>query len=91
MRREQVLRVMGTAGGAMLGAGGMSLSGKTPNGQHFIANPRRVWLVESSEAAIRGRDLGPVGALARQARLRDFLIPQRGLFAVAQAVLHPAI
>jgi hypothetical protein len=41
--------------------------------------------VKSSYAIIRGVDAGPLGPLAEQARLRDFLIPQRGVFAVAQA------
>jgi hypothetical protein len=47
-----------------------------------------VWVVESSHAIIRGLDAGPLGPLAEQARLRDFLIPQRGVFAVVRAFLR---
>jgi len=53
----------------------MNLAGRTPNGQEFVASPRQVWLVKSSQAIIRGADAGPEGPLAEQ---RDFLIPQRG-------------
>ena len=66
----------------------MNLAGKTPNGHEFIANPQRLWLIDSSHAILNGLDLGPAGALARQARLSDFFIPQRGLFAVARAFLE---
>jgi hypothetical protein len=48
----------------------------------------RVWLIDSSRAILNGLDLGPAGALAQQARLNDFFIPQRGLFAVAEACLQ---
>jgi hypothetical protein len=68
----------------------MNLAGRTPNGQEFVANPRQVWLLKSSHAIIRGVDAGPVGPLAEQARLRDFLIPQRGVFAVVRAFLGTA-
>jgi hypothetical protein len=67
----------------------MNLTG-TPNGHEFIANPQRVWLINSSHAVLNGMDLGPVGALDRQARLDDFFIPQRGLFALARAFLANA-
>ena len=66
----------------------MNLAGKTPNGHEFIANPQRLWLIDSSHATLNGLDFGPPGALARQARLNDVLIPQRGVFAVARAFLR---
>jgi len=66
----------------------MNLTGKTPNGHEFIANLRRVWLIDASHAIWNGLDLGPAGALARQARLSDLLMPQRGVFAVARAFLQ---
>jgi hypothetical protein len=87
-RSKPVLRAMGRVAGFVLGTGEMRLVGTTPNGQEFAANPQRMWLVASSRAEVKGQDLGPVGPLFRQARLRDFLIPQRGVFAVANAVLH---
>ena len=45
-------------------------------------------LIDSSRAVIDGKDIGPVGALTRQAKLNEFLIPQRGIFAVARAFLE---
>jgi hypothetical protein len=87
-RKSLMLTVMGFAARFILGAGKMNLAGRTPNGQDFIANPERVWLVESSRATIHGVDAGPVGALRQQARLNDFLIPQRGLFATARSYLQ---
>jgi hypothetical protein len=83
-----MLKMMGHAARIALGTGKMNLVGKTPNGHEFIANPERVWLIDSSRAVIDGKDIGPVGALARQARLNEFLIPQRGIFAVARAFLQ---
>lgn len=87
-RMLAVLRVMGTAAQALLGAGRMALTGVTPNGHRFISNPRQLWLIESSRAVVEGVDLGPPGPLPGQARLGDFLIPQRGLFAVARVRLE---
>ena len=83
-----MLKIMGFATRWALGTGKLNLTGKTPNGQQFIANAQRVWLIDSSQAVLNGGDLGPTGALTRQARLNEFLIPQRGLFAVANAFLQ---
>lgn len=84
----RTLKAMGLAARFGLGTGRLNLAGTTPNGQEFIANPQRVWLIGSSRALMKGEDLGPAGALDQQARLNDFLIPQRGLFAVAHAFLR---
>ena len=84
---NQMLRAMGYAARISLGTGKLNLTGTTPNGQRFIANPRRVWLIDSSHAVIDGIEVGPVGPLKLQASLNDFLIPQRGVFAVARAFL----
>ena len=89
-RKRFVLSLMGTAAHLTLGTGRMNLAGRTPNGHEFLANPRQVWLVKSSRAFIRGVDAGPLGPLAQQARLRDLLIPQRGVFAVVRAFLRTA-
>ena len=62
----------------------MKLTGTTPNGQPFDANPLRIWFVTSSHAVVDGHELGPVGALAEQAHLADFYIPQRGIFAIGR-------
>jgi hypothetical protein len=87
-QKKLMLKAMGAAARLAFGTGKMNLAGKTPNGYEFIANPQRVWLIESSHAILNGLDLGPTGALAQQAQLNDFFIPQRGLFAVARAFLQ---
>ena len=89
-RKRLILSLMGTAARLILRTGRMNLAGRTPNGHDFVANPRQVWLVKSSRAIIHGVDAGPLGPLARQARLRDLLIPQRGVFAVVRAFLGTA-
>jgi hypothetical protein len=81
------LKLMGCAARMLLGTGKMNLSGETPNGQQFIANPQCIWLIDSSRAEVNGIDLGTLGPLNEQARLNEFLIPQRGLFAVARSFL----
>jgi hypothetical protein len=75
-------RVAGTA----LRAGRVRLTGLTPNGQRFVANPLTVWVATDSKATVRGVDLGEMGPAAEQARLRDFAIPQRGMFVVGHTM-----
>lgn len=87
-QKRFMLRVMGFTARFALGTGKMNLAGRTPNGQEFIANPQRVWLVKSSRAVVNGVDVGPAGPLPEQARLNEFLIPQRGIFAVARSFLQ---
>jgi hypothetical protein len=86
---RMTLKIMGHAARIMLGTGRMNLAGRTPNGHEFIANPQRVWLIDSSRAVVNETDLGPVGALDQQTSLNEFLIPQRGVFAVVRAFLEP--
>jgi hypothetical protein len=83
---RQVLTVMGSVAGPALRAGRVGLAGKVPNGQRFVANPRKVWLVVDASARLAGEGLGPIGALGEQARLGDFWIPQRGIFALGRAL-----
>ena len=75
----------GRDGPIRLGTGRINLSGYTPNGHEFVANPRQLWLVHCSRAIMRGVDFGTLGPLVEQAYLRDFLIPQKGVFAVVRA------
>jgi hypothetical protein len=75
-----VVAAMGRMAGPMLSAGRMRLSGDMPNGQDFLAAPKRIWAIESSSAVIRGEDIGPIGPLARQDRIGGFWLPQRGIF-----------
>jgi hypothetical protein len=84
-RSDRVLSVLGPVAGAALRAGHVGLAGEVPNGQHFQANPLKVWLVAESTASLAGVDFGSPGRLEEQARLGDFWIPQRGVFAVGRA------
>ena len=80
--RPAVVRLMGVAARAALGTGRLNLTGLTPNGYRFAACPRRLWVIESSHAVVDGVSLGPPGPLVNQISLGDFLLPQKGLFAV---------
>lgn len=84
-RNEGVLRLMSRVAGIALRAGKLGLSGRAPNGQRFVANPKLIWTIPESRAVLAGRDLGPPGLVPEQARLGDFWIPQRGLFVIGGA------
>jgi hypothetical protein len=86
----RALDYMGKLAGHLLHAGRLCLSGHAPNGQSFLANPRRVWTVKASSASLGGRDLGAIGPVPEQAHLADFWIPQRGLFAIGTSYFEPA-
>lgn len=83
-RSRPLLLAMGSMAGRALGVGTVKLTGMTSNGQAFDANPLRIWFVTSSRAVVEGRELGPAGPLDEQAHLRDFYIPQRGIFAIGR-------
>jgi hypothetical protein len=84
-RSGAVLRVMSALASVALGAGRLGMVGTSSNGQRFIANPLRIWLIPDSRAVVRGVDLGPVGPAPEQAHLGDFWIPQRGILAIGRA------
>ena len=88
-RKEAVLKPMGKAASLMLRAGRLGLTGQVPNHQRFIANPMLIWAIQSSTARMGNQDLGSVGTLPVQARLGDFWIPQRGIFAIGRAFFEP--
>jgi hypothetical protein len=88
-RSPRVLAMMSRVAGRLLHAGRLGLSGRLPNGQWFIANPMNVWIIPSSRATVAGRDLGTLAPLPEQARLGDFFIPQRGLFAFGRGFFEP--
>ena len=79
------LKVMSGFAGRFLKAGHIGMFGKTPNGQWFKANPKKIWIVESSSASLRGNDFGNIEPLQHQAKLGDFWIPQVGIFAIGDA------
>ncbi len=86
---RRVLSLMAAIAGPALGAGRLGVHGLTPNGQQFVANPMVLWIIARGTARIGETDLGHPGSLPIQARLGDFWIPQRGLFAVGRAFFEP--
>ncbi|MDQ0276806.1 hypothetical protein QO003_001109 [Arthrobacter silviterrae] len=89
-RRDSVVNAMAAMMGPALGAGRMKLAGIVPNGQSFQARPLRIWAVTRSRAAIGGKDAGTLRPLPGQARLGDFWLPQRGLFAADLGIRYPS-
>ena len=87
---RSVLRAMASMAGGLLHASKLSLQGQAPNGQHFVANPMRIWIIDRTEASIAGEPLGEPGPLPVQVRLGDFWLPQRGLFAIGRAFFEAA-
>jgi hypothetical protein len=65
------------------------MAGFAPNRQAFIANPRRIWVVKSARLRVGERETDQPGPVTPQARLGDFLIPQRGLVAIGNAAFDP--
>lgn len=89
-RNPTVLGLMAAMAGTFLRAGRLRLQGTSPNGQRFVANPTRIWIVDRTEATLDGQAFGTPGPLPVQARLGDFWIPQRGLFVPGRAFFEPA-
>ena len=58
--------------------------GLAPNGQRFVANPLAMWVASSSRATVGGADLGEMGPAPEQAHLREFALPQRGMFVIGR-------
>lgn len=85
----RLLGAMARLAGPLLRAGRVRLSGGLPSGQSFLADLRRVWLIEGSTAEVDGADLGEPGPLPRQERMADFWIPRRGIFAIADGLFEP--
>ncbi len=88
-KNRRVLSLMAAIAGPALGAGCLGVHGRAPNGQQFVTNPMVLWTIARGTARVGETDLGPPGPLPRQARLGDFWIPQRGLFAVGRAFFEP--
>lgn len=84
-QRPGVLSAMGAVAGRALRTGRVGLQGTAPNGQRFQSHPLRVWTVSRSTALVDGEDVGEPGPLPEQATLGDFLLPQRGVFAVGRS------
>jgi hypothetical protein len=88
-RSEPFMGWMGRMAGPMLHAGKVRLTGRAPNGQSFIANPTRLWLIADSTAKVDGIDFGDIGPAPVQGELGDFRIPQQGVFAIGRAFFNP--
>jgi hypothetical protein len=88
-RSRPVLDVMSRVAGVALRAGRVRLTGCAPNGQRFLANPLTMWVATGSKATLNGIDLGEMGPAPEQAQLRDFTLPQRGIFAVGRTMSPP--
>ncbi len=86
-RNATVLRAIERVGDSL--GEPMRLTGRVPNGQTFMANPRYVWTIASSRAVVCGEDLGKVGPLAVQAKIGDLGIPQNGRFFIGSAFFEP--
>jgi hypothetical protein len=83
-RSRAVLSAMSRVAGLALRAGRVRLTGSAPNGQRFVANPLAIWVAAGSRATVGGVDLGEMGPAPEQAYLRDFAVPQRGVFVVGR-------
>jgi hypothetical protein len=90
-RSGAVLAIMSRVAGVALRAGRVRLAGIAPNGQRFVANPLTIWVATSSRATVGGEDLGEMGPAPGQAHLRDFAIPQRGVFVVGRVFFTDAV
>lgn len=84
-RRPHLLRRLSRLAGPLFNAGELRLTGRSSNGQYFMAMPERVWMVSASVATVHSTPLGSPRPLPEQAFLGDFAIPQRGLFMVGSA------
>lgn len=88
-RDPRILAGLGPVAGRLLGAGPLGITGGMPNGQRFDMTPYHLWLVDDTSARLRGEDLGRPAPLRTQARIGDFLVPQRGIVAVGTIFLEP--
>lgn len=84
-----VAAAAGRVAGPLLRAGRVRLAGKVPSGPAFLADLRQVLLIDRSSAVVDGVDLGTPGRFGEQLHLRDFWLPQRGLFGFADALFEP--
>lgn len=87
-RNTALLKMIGKAGGRVLGSGQLNLTGNVPNGQRFAANPRYLFMIPTSEAKLCGQDLGQIAPLERQANLGDVWIPQYGRFFIGDVFME---
>ncbi len=87
-QKESIMKAMGKVASIILKTGKLTLAGKVPNGQNFVSNPKLIWLISESKAVFKGQDLGMIHPLPEQIKLGEFWIPQRGLFAIGDAIME---
>jgi hypothetical protein len=80
-----LLRAREFAAHRLMGLGALGLSGTMPSGHRGFLMPRRMYLVEGSEALLDGRTLGHPARLAHCPDLGGVTLPARGVLAVGEA------
>lgn len=65
-----------------LGMGRLALTGRMPSGHHGLLMPRRMYLVERSEATLDGTDLGRPTRLRECPTIGGVPLPARGVVAI---------
>ena len=85
------LRSLATVGTRLLGAGPVRLMGSTPGGYRYALHPLRVWAATAAAAVVEGDDMGPLRPHHRNARLGEYLLPNRGVFAAVHEVFRAPI
>jgi len=77
-RNSLVLKMMAAMAGLTLSAGKLALQGRVPNGQWYVLNPTRIWIICESHAVWNGKKLDHIGPIAKQDKLGDFWVPSAG-------------
>jgi hypothetical protein len=88
-RDARGLSAIAAAARAVLGTGPLRLSGRLPSGARFRSNPRRLWAIAASRAAIHGVDLGAMVTTPPRLALGEFLIPRVALLASGPLFIDP--
>lgn len=87
-QNKNFMKAMGKVASIILKTGKLTLAGKVPNGQNFLSNPKLIWMISESEAVLKGGNLGNVQPLPEQIKIGEFWIPQRGVFAIGDAIME---
>ncbi|MGE0363660.1 MAG: hypothetical protein AB7H93_12740 [Vicinamibacterales bacterium] len=88
-RDRRGLSVIAATARAVLGTGPLRLSGRLPSGAGFLSNPRRLWAIAASRAAINGVDLGAMATTPPRLALGEFRIPRVPLLASGPLFIDP--
>ncbi len=83
------LRLLGWGARVLLGAGRVTLAGRTPTGHRIAVHPQHVWSVADVSATIEGRSLGRMTSTRPQVPLGSIWLPMRPLLVVTAFAVHP--